>query len=85
MLPSLTGLSHEELTSWLKEQGEPAFRANQILDWMWKKKADSIDAMSNLPAALREKLASSFRLSSLTHTHTQGSADTTTDAMSKVS
>jgi 23S rRNA (adenine2503-C2)-methyltransferase len=77
MLPSLTGLSHEELTSWLKEQGEPAFRANQILDWMWKKKADSIDAMSNLPAALREKLASSFRLTSLTHTHTQGSADTT--------
>ena len=77
MLPSLTGLSHEELTSWLKEQGEPAFRANQILDWMWKKKADSIDAMSNLPAALREKLASSFRLASLTHTHTQGSADTT--------
>ena len=77
MLPSLTGLSHEELTSWLKEQGEPAFRANQILDWMWKKKADSIDAMSNLPATLRAKLASSFRLTSLTHTHTQGSADTT--------
>ena len=77
MLPSLTGLSHDELTSWLKEQGEPAFRANQILDWMWKKKADSIDAMSNLPATLRAKLASSFRLASLTHTHTQGSADTT--------
>ena len=77
MLPSLTGLSHEELSSWLNEQGEPAFRANQILDWMWKKKADSIDAMSNLPATLRAKLASSFRLSSLTHTHTQGSADTT--------
>ncbi|MBU6171163.1 MAG: 23S rRNA (adenine(2503)-C(2))-methyltransferase RlmN [Verrucomicrobia bacterium] len=77
MLPSLTGLSHDELASWLKEQGEPAFRANQILDWMWKKKADSIDAMSNLPATLRAKLASSFRLASLTHTHTQGSADTT--------
>ena len=77
MLTSLTGLSHEELSSWLKEQGEPAFRANQILDWMWKKKADSIDAMSNLPATLRAKLTSSFRLASLTHTHTQGSADTT--------
>ena len=77
MLPSLTGLSHEELASWLKEQGEPAFRANQILDWIWKKKADSIDAMSNLPATLREKISSAFRLSSLTHTHTQGSADTT--------
>jgi len=77
MLPSLTGLPHEELTSWLNEQGELAFRANQILDWVWKKKADSIDAMSNLPVALREKIASSFRLTSLTHTHTQGSADTT--------
>jgi 23S rRNA (adenine2503-C2)-methyltransferase len=33
--------------------------------------------MSNLPAALREKLTTSFRLGALEHTHTQGSADTT--------
>ncbi|MFZ9940833.1 MAG: 23S rRNA (adenine(2503)-C(2))-methyltransferase RlmN [Luteolibacter sp.] len=77
MLPSLTGLSHEDLATWLKDQGEPTFRANQILDWVWKKKADSIEAMSNLPAALRAKLQESFRLSSLTHSHTQGSSDTT--------
>jgi 23S rRNA (adenine2503-C2)-methyltransferase len=58
-------------------QGEPTFRANQILDWVWKKKADSIEAMSNLPVALRAKLQESFRLTSLTHSHTQGSSDTT--------
>jgi 23S rRNA (adenine2503-C2)-methyltransferase len=77
MLPSLTGLSPESLAAWLKEAGEPSFRAKQILEWVWKKKVNSIDAMSNLPAALRGKLTDSFRLGALEHTHTQGSADTT--------
>lgn len=77
MLPSLTGLTPDSLAAWLKEAGEPSFRANQILEWVWKKKVGSIDAMSNLPAALRGKLTESFRLGTLEHTHTQGSADTT--------
>ena len=75
--PSLTGLTPDALADWLKERGEPSFRAGQILDWVWKKKALSIDDMSNLPAALREKLKASFRLTALEHTHTQGSEDTT--------
>jgi 23S rRNA (adenine2503-C2)-methyltransferase len=77
MLPALTGLTPEALVAWLKDAGEPSFRAAQILEWVWKKKVTSIDAMSNLPAALRGKLTSSFRLGALDHTHTQGSADTT--------
>lgn len=76
-LPALTGLTPEPLAAWLKEAGEPSFRAAQILEWVWKKKVTSIDAMTNLPAALREKLTTSFRLGALEHTHTQGSADTT--------
>jgi 23S rRNA (adenine2503-C2)-methyltransferase len=44
---------------------------------VWKKKVISYEAMSNLPAALRTRLAASFRLSSLEHSTTQGSADTT--------
>lgn len=75
--PALTGLTPETLAAWLKEQGEPSFRAAQILEWVWKKKVTSIDAMTNLPAALREKLGNSFRLTALEHAHTQGSADTT--------
>jgi 23S rRNA (adenine2503-C2)-methyltransferase len=77
MHPALTGLTPDSLAAWLKEQGEPAFRAAQILEWLWKKKVTSIDAMTNLPAALREKLSASFRIGALEHTHTQGSADTT--------
>lgn len=77
MLPSLTGVSPESLAAWLKEQGQPAFRANQILEWIWKKKVGTWESMTNLPVDLRTKLAEAFRLTSLTHTHTQGSADTT--------
>jgi len=75
--PALTGQSPDQLAAWLKEAGEPAFRAGQILEWIWKKKVTAIDAMTNLPAPLRGKLAESFRLGALEHTHTQGSADTT--------
>lgn len=77
MTPALTGQSPDQLAAWLKEAGEPAFRAGQILEWIWKKKVTAIDAMTNLPAPLRGKLAESFRLGALEHTHTQGSADTT--------
>ena len=76
-LPALTGISPASLAAWLKEAGEPAFRAGQILDWVWKKKAATIDSMSNLPVALRARLAESFRLTALAHAHTQGSADST--------
>jgi 23S rRNA (adenine2503-C2)-methyltransferase len=77
MLPALTGQSPESLAAWLKEAGEPSFRAAQILEWVWKKKVVAYDAMTNLPASLRAKLAGSFRLTALAHSTTQGSADTT--------
>ena len=76
-LPALTGLSPENLAAWLKDANESSFRAAQILAWVWKKKVISIDAMSNLPVALRGKLTTSFRLTALEHTHTQGAADST--------
>jgi len=76
-LPALTGISPAALATWLQEAGHPAFRASQILDWIWKKKVGSFDAMTNLPAALRANLAENFRLNPLAHTHTQGAADTT--------
>jgi len=77
MLPALTGLTPESLAAWLEEQGQPSFRAAQILEWLWKKKVTSINAMTDLPAALREKLKTAFRISALDHAATQGAADTT--------
>lgn len=77
MLPALTGQSPESLAAWLKQHGQPAFRAGQVLEWVWRKKVTSFDAMTNLPATLREALAGAFRLTALDHATTQGSADTT--------
>lgn len=52
--------SIENLTSILKNIGEPAFRSKQIAEWIWKKSATNFDDMSNLPLSLREKLKSYF-------------------------
>lgn len=75
--PALTGMAPAALGHWLAEGGHPAFRAAQILDWVWKKKVATFDAMSNLPAALRTALATDFALGALVHASTQGSADST--------
>jgi 23S rRNA (adenine2503-C2)-methyltransferase len=76
-LPALTGLTPDALAVWLEAAGEPAFRAVQILEWVWEKKVSAISAMTNLPVALRENLASSFCLTSVQHTLTTGSPDST--------
>jgi len=76
-LPGLCGITPDALRRWLADAGEPAFRCAQILDWVWRKKADSFDAMTNLSALLRLKLASAFRAHPLEHRETRGSADTT--------
>lgn len=52
----LRSMTLEELTAWLKEQGEPAFRAKQIFRWLYRG-VTSFDEMSDLSKALRQKLA----------------------------
>jgi 23S rRNA (adenine2503-C2)-methyltransferase len=58
--PPLTGETLESLTERLRARGEPAFRAGQILDWLYKKRARSWDEMTNLPKSLRTWLADTF-------------------------
>ncbi len=60
--PALTGETLESLTARLRECGEPAFRARQILDWLYKKRVRSWDEMTNLPKPLRAWLAETFEL-----------------------
>src|SRR3954468_19905252 len=58
----LTGETLESLTERLRAQGEPVFRAKQILDWLYKKRAKNWDEMTNLPKSLRGWLADTFEL-----------------------
>ena len=54
-MPDLKSMTPEELTAWCKEQGMPAFRGKQIFQWFGRG-VSSVEEMTNLPKALREKI-----------------------------
>ena len=56
----LRSLSYEELKDSLAEMGEKPFRANQIYEWLHKKHIQSIDEMTNISLALRNKLSEKY-------------------------
>ncbi|MFC4598846.1 23S rRNA (adenine(2503)-C(2))-methyltransferase RlmN [Cohnella hongkongensis] len=64
--PFIYDLSLEQIQEWIKEQGEPAFRAGQIFDWLYVKRVNSFEEMTNLPKQLRDSLNASFRFVTLT-------------------
>lgn len=45
-----------------KALGGPAYRARQVFEWLYAKKAESFDSMTNLPLQLRQDLASKFSI-----------------------
>ncbi len=55
---NLLGQSTEELRALLAAMGEPAYRAAQIGHALYAERKFDVAAMSNLPAALRQRLAS---------------------------
>lgn len=75
--PVLTSLNPEDLESLFSEWGEPKFRARQVVEWVYRKRATRFEEMTNLGLQLRERLAAHFDLRSLTLARQQGSADTT--------
>ena len=46
-----------ELKTLLGEMGQPAFRAGQVYSWLHQKQVTSFEEMTNLPQALRDRLA----------------------------
>jgi len=54
---SLLGMNREELAALMAESGEPAYRAKQIMDAVYRQRVESLEEIPTLPAGLREKLA----------------------------
>jgi 23S rRNA (adenine2503-C2)-methyltransferase len=73
----LTGETLESLTASLAERGEKPFRARQVLDWVYKKRARSWDDMTNLPKELRGWLDGQFTLMPASLVLNRHSADVT--------
>ncbi len=70
-------LTREEVTALVAELGEKPYRAKQLWEWLWKKKARTWDDMSDLPKAFRAKLAERHLFRSLTLVEEQLSTDGT--------
>jgi len=75
--PPIYGETLQSLALRLKELGEPAFRARQVLDWLYKKRVRSWEEMSNLPKNLRGKLAARFEIAPARRILAKESADDT--------
>jgi 23S rRNA (adenine2503-C2)-methyltransferase len=67
----------EELQEMLRGLGEPSYRVGQIADWLYKKRVESFENMTDLPHALRAQLAKLFTFDRLEIVRVLGSRDTT--------
>lgn len=65
MNPFIYDLTFEDWQQWTKDNDEPAFRARQIFDWLYVKRVDRFESMTNLPKSLRDKLAGQFQFVTL--------------------
>ncbi|MGH7566921.1 MAG: 23S rRNA (adenine(2503)-C(2))-methyltransferase RlmN, partial [Gemmatimonadota bacterium] len=65
------------LSEWLDERGEPAYRVEQIIDGIYRRRVDEWDAMTTLSRGLRDELAGAFRFPSIALEELRESADGT--------
>lgn len=53
---NLLGLSRKQMEAFFTEMGEKAFRAQQVMKWIYQEGVEEFDAMTNLSKVLRERL-----------------------------
>src|SRR5881227_4151263 len=73
----LKSLILSELQEQLRDLSEASYRAGQITDWLYKKRVDTIDKMTNLPQSLRKRLSETFSLGKIDAIRVLGARDTT--------
>ena len=71
----LLGKTLDELRRVATRLGLPAFTAQQLADWLYKKRVDSIDKMTNVSVANREKLKEQYEVGTSLPVQSQQSAD----------
>ena len=74
---SLLGTTLDELVGMFAEWEQTAYRAKQVVEWVFRRRVTSIEDMSNLSRELRAKLSEKFTLRTMTIQSVTGSKDTT--------
>ena len=73
----LLGMTLDELKQLARELGMPSFAAKQIAEWVYGRRARTIDEMTNLSKANREKLKADYEVGLRPHADAQHSVDGT--------
>ncbi|MGB3774719.1 MAG: 23S rRNA (adenine(2503)-C(2))-methyltransferase RlmN, partial [Leeuwenhoekiella sp.] len=73
----IRALTRDELRDFFSEQGEKAFRGNQVYEWLWNKGAHSFEAMTNLSKETRAFLDTHFVINHILVDQMQRSKDGT--------
>jgi 23S rRNA (adenine2503-C2)-methyltransferase len=82
--PYLLGETLETLTERLKTGGHPAFRAKQIMEWLYKKFVTNPDEMTNLSTELKSWLKETFSILPTQRILIKGDPDTTQKLLLKL-
>lgn len=75
MQTDIKSMTTEELKDLMRSLGEKEFRAKQIYEWMHKKLASDYEEMTNISAALKEKLKNTGTYTKLQMLRMQESAE----------
>ncbi len=73
----IRALTRDQLREFFVDQGDKAFRGNQVYEWLWNKGAHSFDEMSNVSRETRKMLKDNFVINHIEVDTMQQSADGT--------
>ncbi|TNJ46172.1 23S rRNA (adenine(2503)-C(2))-methyltransferase RlmN [Tamlana fucoidanivorans] len=73
----IRALSKEQLRDFFLQEGEKAFRGNQVYEWLWQKSAHSFEDMTNISKEMRNMLENNFVINHIKVDTMQRSADGT--------
>lgn len=73
----IRALSKEDLRLFFEQNGDKAFRGNQVYDWLWGKGIHSFEEMTNISKEMRTKLQEEFVINHIKVDTMQKSSDGT--------
>ncbi len=77
MKESIYGYTFSDLENWFTERGHKSFRAKQLWDWLYKKRIDRFEEITNMKHELVTQLEDTFTLQTLDVHSKQTSRDGT--------
>jgi 23S rRNA (adenine2503-C2)-methyltransferase len=73
----IRSLTKEQLRNFFVENGDKAFRGNQVFEWLWSKSLHTFEAMTNISKDTREMLEENFVINHIEVDSMQRSKDGT--------